>query len=505
MASFLVSVENSALHALLLAMENRRGNAKANPSRDPLKRIWAAILSLFELNSKLPAGQRLEMNVNVVRTIGRQARDVLLEAHAKSPFLTANEVVNMEKFKASETWARKWSKDHQISNMGLKDDPNSNMSNMESRFEQLQKIVDDYPAQRVYTLTSMGIFYRILPNPSYVTQLTPHGKLVRACKGLKSKDHLTLYICSNESGTDKLPISCIGKYEHPACFRVPAQKKLPYFSQKQASSDPATIQKWWRTIFLPHIRKEHPDGSKCLLLIDPMETCKSNLLKDPTNQIRVESLPVFPPSSTSKSRKKTDSDEKGKESQLPSCQPLDFEILDHIKRRYRYRLLQEVMLAFGEREARRKVANDAHFAMGARGLREGSPPNICDSMDLLKDIWSELAESTILKGWQRSKLRSKTNVKEEDARIVNAVTSETHPKPKKDRAKSEKRQTTKERKSVVRDLTIFLKENDLFTVPGEDRSGPELEDMVSIMFRAVSIFQDHCNSQIDSFVVRWRA
>ena len=64
------------------AMENRRVGAKANPSRDPLRRVWDAILSLFEKNSWLPLAQWLEVNMAVVWTIGKQARDTLLEAHA---------------------------------------------------------------------------------------------------------------------------------------------------------------------------------------------------------------------------------------------------------------------------------------------------------------------------------------------------------------------------------------------------------------------------------------
>jgi transposase-like protein len=92
------------------AMENRRVGAKANPSKDPLKRIWDAILRLFELNSRLPAThQKLEFNVAVVKKMGLAARDLLIEEYKVDPsLLTQTEYFNMERFKASETWARKW-------------------------------------------------------------------------------------------------------------------------------------------------------------------------------------------------------------------------------------------------------------------------------------------------------------------------------------------------------------------------------------------------------------
>lgn len=82
------------------AMENRRVGAKANPSRDPLRRVWNSILAIFEKNSRLPQDQRLDLNVAVVKTIGTQARDALMEAHMKEPFLTESEVTAMNKFKA---------------------------------------------------------------------------------------------------------------------------------------------------------------------------------------------------------------------------------------------------------------------------------------------------------------------------------------------------------------------------------------------------------------------
>ena len=82
------------------AMENRRVGAKANPHCDPLRRVWNAILDLFERNSRLPQSQQLEVNNVVVKTIGSQARDALLEAHDKKPFLTEAEVAAMTKFKA---------------------------------------------------------------------------------------------------------------------------------------------------------------------------------------------------------------------------------------------------------------------------------------------------------------------------------------------------------------------------------------------------------------------
>lgn len=454
------------------AMENRRAGAKANPSRDPLKRIWSAILILFEKNSQLPESQRLEVNVAVVRTIGTQARDTLLAAHEKSPFLTPTEVSSMEKFKASETWARKWAKDHQI--FTSRPDKISRVEIAHRRLEALQKMIGEYEPDCVYTVTSMELFYRIVPHRTYVSPETNDGKRLRVCKGLKSKDRLTLYVAANETGSDKLPISTIGKYENPACFRVAQQKTLPYFSQKHALSDPSTFQMWWRTLFLPHIRKRHPEGRHCLLLVEGGGNSRAEYLKDPTGQVRVEPLPISPTVDSKLSKAKKCEAEK--QAFFPQCQALEHEILDTIKRRYRFRLLQEVMEIYGERKGRQQVAETAQFPLAARGMREGSLANICDSMRLLESIWEEVAHTTVAKAWQRARLRPKPASRNDANATDEADADPSQPKKQQHRAKSEKRQNTREKKQLVKDLSVFLTENPSLSAE-EAQTGP-LENMV---------------------------
>ena len=446
------------------AMENRRVGAKANPSRDPLKRVWDAILNLFERNSRLPVAERLEVNVAVVRTTGKQARDILLQEHQRRPFLTPSEFANMEKFKASETWARKWARDHQV--ISTKEEALSSILRVEAASHKLitiQRVVVDYPPERVYTMTSLGLYYKILPHRTYVNKVDE--RRVRACKGLKCKDRITLYVSTNETGTDKIPITCIGKYENPACFLVGAQKKLPYLHQKQTLSDAGTFQMWWRTVFLPHVRSRYHDGEKVLLLVESLGPCKAELLKDPTGQVRVEALPPSTSSTLTYANNSGNPNEKKSAQQptLPQCQALEYGILETIKRRYRYRMLLEVTNAFDERSQRRKVARDANFPVRSYGLREGSLANIADAMRLLDSIWKEVATTTIAKSWQRTKLRP----------AVKDITSSVPGQ----RAKSEKRQTTREKKQVVKVLNNFLKKHESKDFAKDDDAN-QLEEMV---------------------------
>lgn len=361
--------------------------------------------------------------------------------------LTESEHSSFQKFKASETWARKWAKDHQV--MSSKS-PMSLIDDAHDRITQLQRIVDGYKNEHVYSMGTCSMFYRILPHRAYIT--SREGECPqRACKGVKSKDRLTLYICSNETGSDRLPLTCIGRYENPACFQVNAQRSLPYLSQKEALSDAGTFQQWWRSQFLPHVRSRYTNGEKILLLVDTTGPCKADLLRDPTGQVRVEGLPVPPrpnPISGGGQENMKELESEDKKDGFPECQPMGFGVTETIKRRYRYRLLKEVMDAFDERIPRRKVADNSNFAIPSRGLREGGVANICDAMRLLQGIWDDVVDTTITRAWQSSKLRVKS-------------VAEQHLEQKRGtRAFSEKRQTTREKKALVKSLTSFLSKHE---------------------------------------------
>jgi hypothetical protein len=428
------------------ANEHRRAGAKANPSKDPLQRIWNAILDLFEKNSRLPVGERLQVNVEVVRTIGRQARDSLLNANERLLFLGNTEQAAMEKFKASETWARKWARDHDvITTTSNKIDPiatpsaATSASTSTTRLKELQPIVATYPAERVYTIKSAGLFYKILPHRTYV--ITVRNRRVRATKGLKCKDFLTLYCCTNEDGSHKLPITCINKYKQPQCFRSRSQRILPYIPQKKSWSDSGTFQHWWREVFLPHVRETYPDmEDQVLLLVEDSGALQSELLRDPTNQVRVEALP---PATSAQ-----------------SFQPLE-SIVETTKRRYRYRLLHEAMEIFDERMARRLVATTSGVPMVARGLREGHAAHMYDAMRILRQVWEETLPSTIQKAFEKAKLRSKSDTATPAGRQKN----------------EEKKLYNKEKKQLVKDLNAFLNKHEEEDASNQQGAN-QLEDMV---------------------------
>ncbi len=104
----------------------------------------------------------------------------------------------------------------------------------------------------------------------------------RGTKLMKAKDRVILYITTKADGTDKVPLSMIGKPKEPHCF-VNQHHLLPmkYFSQKKAWSDSTGLLKRWNN-FLLHIRRR---TIKPVLLI--LDNCgpHGTELKDPQGQV----------------------------------------------------------------------------------------------------------------------------------------------------------------------------------------------------------------------------
>ena len=137
----------------------------------------------------------------------------------------------------------------------------------------------------IYNVDETGLFYCLLPRKTYITAMEERSS-VRGTKGMASKDRITAYLCTNASGTQKVPFSIIGKSKNPRCFKL---KPCPvkYFSQVNAWSDQATFSSWFHEVFLPHIRS---CTSKPVLLV--MDNCSGHgNLTDPHGQVSIAELP----------------------------------------------------------------------------------------------------------------------------------------------------------------------------------------------------------------------
>jgi hypothetical protein len=132
----------------------------------------------------------------------------------------------------------------------------------------------------------------------------------------KSKDRVSLIVCTNDVGTHKISYALIGKLKAPACIKD-RQWHVPYFSQVKAWMDVEMCRKWFNEVFLPEVKKQ--TGRRVLLLLD---NAPGHFEAFERNNVRIV---FFPPNCTSWK------------------QPCDMGKIATLKKRFKYLYLKDVL------------------------------------------------------------------------------------------------------------------------------------------------------------------
>jgi len=239
----------------------------------------------------------------------------LLEARARR---IATEL-GVTGFQGSPHFIQNWAARYNLRNVALWGQGGS--ADMEGAVERIAKIrtqLEDYPVDRIYTMDETGLFYRCIPNRSYVQ--AGQRRQARETKAMKAKDCVTLVLDCSATRSHKIPVAMIGKAKQPLCFKPPrCDCPLPYFSKKSAWMDGVALKTWFETVFLRALRAR--TTLPVALICDNCgahEECGSE---------QVTFIPL-PPNCTS------------------IHQPRDLGIIACLKRRYKRRLLDLVVSAF---------------------------------------------------------------------------------------------------------------------------------------------------------------
>ena len=183
------------------------------------------------------------------------------------------------------------------------------------------------------------------------------------------KDHVSALMCTNAPGTDKVEMAIIGKAKNPLCLKG-RKCPLTYFSQANAWTDNVTFRKWWKQVFLAHIRLT--THRQVLLLMDGCSSYED--LEDDRGQVLVM---VYPPNCTS------------------VHQPMDQGIIAATKVLYRKKLLDGKLSTMLVAPTLRAEAKKREMTPGTAELAEGHHPHMLDAADLLKSSWSSITAQTI--------------------------------------------------------------------------------------------------------------
>ena len=174
----------------------------------------------------------------------------------------------------------------------------------------LPHILKDYQPSDIFNADETGLFYRCLPNKTHVFK----GE---TCTGGKqSKERVTLLLCANMDGSERLTPLIIGKSQKPRCFKNVKSLPVEYRANRKAWMTGDLFEEWLRL----QNQKFRLQNRKICLFID-------NCPAHPTLHLSNIRLVFFPPNCTSR------------------LQPLDQGIIATFKQYYRKMVLQKLIIA----------------------------------------------------------------------------------------------------------------------------------------------------------------
>ncbi|CAN0079347.1 unnamed protein product, partial [Laminaria digitata] len=296
---------------------------------------------------------------------------------------------------------------------------------IESGMRKVRKECEKYEPENIFTVDEMSLFYKLLPKRSYLSSLSPAPspdsaspttatdtdiaiaaggrQTARDTKDMGPRDRVSAYVCSNATGSAKVPVSIVAAPKNPRSFRGRACP-VKYFSQTSSSSssrnsssssssssdgsawgsagdDGVMFLEWWAQVFLPYVRRW--TRLEVLCLVDACLTPPGDAwLEDPRGQVKVV---VYPANCAGKH------------------QPMGWGVIAAAKLHYRRRLVGGRVSTMLAASALRAEAEERGVkAAGAAGLAEGYPPHLLDAAEMLQAAWADVSEETIARSWVKA-------------------------------------------------------------------------------------------------------
>ena len=244
----------------------------------------------------------------------------------------------------SEGWLHRWKKRHGISFKTVSGERAAVNEEVTDSWVEgvLKPTLQEFEPKDVFNLDETALFWRLLPNKT----LAFKGEKCQG--GKKSKDRITVLLCCNMDGSEKLPLMTIGKFIKPRCFRG---VKVPVAYE--------AIAKAWMTseIFISWLvsfdREMEQQKRKVLVVLD---NCSSHKIPD----LKATKVLFLPANATSK------------------LQPLDVGIIRNMKVHYRTAMVSKLL---------------AHIDAG--GKTEDFQFSLLGAVSLVKQSWDKVSPSTI--------------------------------------------------------------------------------------------------------------
>lgn len=207
----------------------------------------------------------------------------------------------------------------------------------------LPEMIKEFKPEDVFNADEFGLFWRLLPNKTYRIK----GKKFES--GKRSKERVSVLVCANMTGTEKLKLIVIGKAYEPRCFR--GKSKVPVVYENNEKS-------WMTSIIFTRFMKQldarmSKEKRKIALIVD---NCPSH---PPINLNNIK-LIFLPPNTTS------------------VLQPMDAGVIHSLRSKYRVKIARKLLALI-----------DANKKPTEKNI------NLYEAIIMLKKSWDEVSAETI--------------------------------------------------------------------------------------------------------------
>lgn len=267
----------------------------------------------------------------------------------------------------SQGWLEKFKGRHGIKSFRRFGESGSvDVQDMEMKLEAIREKINQFSMKDVFNLDETGLFYRLQADHSLATKQLEGRK--------QDKERLTVVICCNEDGSEKIPLWIIGKYAKPRCFKNINMSSINchYHANKRA----------WMTsvLFEEYVRwfDHKMNGRKTLLMVD-------NCPAHPKHIEGLQNVELFflPPNMTSK------------------IQPCDAGIIRAFKMHYRRRFYKNLL--------------EGHEL----GLSNPEKINVLDAINFAVSAWTtNVSQVSIANCFRHCKIRSNEEFSSDSSEII---------------------------------------------------------------------------------------
>ena len=124
-----------------------------------------------------------------IRPFGLVAKKTLLAADSTPPETKDN----LEKFQASDKWAKKFVARHKLVSKVIHGEAGSvDVAAVGADIEEIREVCKNYKLENIFNVDATGIFYKLLPKRTYLAK-AENCKTARGTKDIKAKDRVSTY------------------------------------------------------------------------------------------------------------------------------------------------------------------------------------------------------------------------------------------------------------------------------------------------------------------------